>query len=80
MTTLSGTQLTHTQLIALSGATQRPRVAGSCILPSTLMNVSASANLWLSKLNTHSARLLCTLQHSLPGGPLWPYPGRTFTG
>src|ERR1017187_2099973 len=31
------------------------------MLPSTLMTVSASANLWLSKLNTHPIRLLCTL-------------------
>src|SRR5271165_5546634 len=31
------------------------------MLPSTIMNVSASANLWLSKLNTHPTRLLCTL-------------------
>jgi len=40
-------------------------------------------------LSTHPSRLLCTLrgrrcrrltQHSLPSGPLRPYPGRTFTG
>ena len=38
---------------------------------------------------TNPTQLLCTLrgrryrrltQHSLPGGPLWPYPGRSFTG
>ena len=59
------------------------------MLPSTIMSVSASAVLWLSKLNPtpHQIAVYASqppsptpTQHSLPGGPLRPYPCRSFTG
>src|ERR1019366_3258311 len=48
-------------VVSDSGGASTPRITASHMLPSTLMTVSASANLWLSKLNTHPIRLLCTL-------------------
>ena len=59
------------------------------MLPSTLSTVSASAKLSLSRLNIplHMIAVYAsrppsptTTQHSLQGGALLPYPGRTFTG
>ena len=59
------------------------------MLPSTLMTGSASAILWISRLNPTPHRIAvyashppspATTQHSLPGGPLRPYPRRSFTG
>src|SRR5262249_38753703 len=59
------------------------------ILPSTVPSVSASATLFLSWLNPppHPITVYAshppsptTAQHSLPGGALPPYRGRSFTG
>ena len=59
------------------------------ILPSTVPSVSASATLLISWLNppphpitvyASHPPLPTTTQHSLPGGALPPYPGRSFTG
>src|SRR6516164_2820073 len=65
------------------------RVAIPHILPSTVPSVSASATFFLSWLNppphpitvyaSHSPSPT-TAQHSLPGGALLPYRGRSFTG
>jgi hypothetical protein len=59
------------------------------MLPSALSTASASARLSLSRLNiplhmiaVYASRpsSSATTQHSLQGGSLLPYPGRTFTG
>ena len=59
------------------------------ILPSTVPSVSASATLLISWLNppphpitvyASHPPLPTTTQHSLPGGALPPYRGRSFTG
>src|SRR5215469_9674724 len=59
------------------------------ILPSTVPSVSASATLFLSWLNPppHPITVYAshpssptTAQHSLPGGALPPYRGRSFSG
>jgi len=66
------------------GGATASRIAMPPMLPSTVPTVSASAT-----LPTHPIRSLCTLrtrrrpttaQHSLPGGALPPYRGRSFTG
>ena len=71
------------------GRASAPRVTVPHMLPSTLMTGSASATLWISRLNPTPQRIAVyasqspsptTTQHSLPGGPLWPYPCRSFTG
>src|SRR6266852_5387293 len=58
------------------------------MLPSTLMTASASAILWISWLNPTPHRIAVyasqspsptPTQHSLPGGPLRPYPCRSST-
>src|SRR5689334_933635 len=73
----------------------RPRrTTASCIamphmLPSTVPSISASAKLLLAWLNPppHAITVYAshppsptTAQHSLPGGALPPYRGRSFTG
>jgi hypothetical protein len=59
------------------------------MLPSTVPSVSASAKFFLSRLNPppHPITVYAshppsptTAQHSLPGGPLPSYRGRSFTG
>ena len=71
------------------GRAVAPRMAVRNMLPSTLSTVSASAKLSLSRLNIplHMIAVYAsrppspaTTQHSLQGGSLLPYPGRTFTG
>src|SRR5215468_4524710 len=71
------------------GGATASRVAIPHILPSTVPNVSASATLFLSWLNPppHPITVYAshppsptTAQHSLPGGALLPYRGRSFTG
>src|SRR5262252_5974776 len=71
------------------GGATASRVAMPHILPSTVPNVSASATLFLSWLNPppHPITVYAsqpssptTAQHSLPGGALLPYRGRSFTG
>jgi len=71
------------------GGATASRVAIPHILPSTVPSVSASATFFLSWLNppphpitvyaSHSPSPT-TAQHSLPGGALLPYRGRSFTG
>ena len=71
------------------GGATASRVAMPHILPSTVPSVSASATLLISWLNppphpitvyaSHPS-LPTTTQHSLPGGALPPYRGRSFTG
>src|SRR6266446_10849097 len=65
------------------------RIAMPRMLPSTVPSVSASARLLLSWLNPppHPITVYAshppsptTAQHSLPGGALPPYRGRSFTG
>src|SRR5215469_14257885 len=71
------------------GGATASRVAIPHILPSTVPSVSASATLFLSWLNPppHPITVYAshppsptTAQHSLPGGALLPYRGRSFTG
>jgi len=71
------------------GGATASRVAMPHILPSTVPSVSASATLFLSWLNPppHPITVYAshppsptTAQHSLPGGALLPYRGRSFTG
>src|SRR5215211_639795 len=71
------------------GGATAPRITVPHMLPSTLMTGSASATLSISRLNLTPQRIAVyasqlssptTTQHSLPGGPLQPYPGRSFTG
>src|SRR5580704_10076673 len=70
------------------GATES-RIAMPHMLPSTVPSVSASAKFFLSWLNPppHPITVYAshppsptTAQHSLPGGALPPYRGRSFTG
>src|ERR1700720_530187 len=71
------------------GGATASRIAMPHILPSTVPSVSASATFFLSWLHppphpiTVSAShppAPTTAQHSLPGGALPPYRGRSFTG
>jgi hypothetical protein len=71
------------------GRAVAPRMTVRNMLPSTLSTVSASAKLSLSRLNIPLRMIAvyasrppspATTQHSLQGGSLLPYPGRTFTG
>src|ERR1700731_2884085 len=71
------------------GGATASRIAMPHMLPSTVPNVSASAKLLLSWLNPppHPITVYAshppsptTAQHSLPGGALPPYRGRSFTG
>jgi hypothetical protein len=66
-----------------------PRISALLMLRSTLPTVSAPAAYPFRGSITHPTQLLCTLrgrrcrrltQHSLTGGPLRPYPDRSFTG
>src|SRR5882757_5156428 len=71
------------------GGATASRIAMPHMLPSTVPSVSASAKLLLSWLNPppHPITVYAshppsptTAQHSLPGGALPPYRGRSFTG
>src|SRR6516164_2792386 len=71
------------------GGVTASRIMMPHILPSTVPSVSASATLLLSWLNppphpitvyASHPPLPTTTQHSLPGGALPPYRGRSFTG
>jgi hypothetical protein len=71
------------------GGATAPRIAMPHMLPSTVPSVSASAKFFLSWLNPppHPITVYAshppsptTAQHSLPGGALPPYRGRSFTG
>jgi hypothetical protein len=71
------------------GRASAPRVAVPHMLPSTEPTVSAPTMLCLSWLipTPHTTAMYASrppsptaAQHSLPGGPLRPYLGRTFTG
>src|SRR6478736_5837087 len=71
------------------GGATSSRIAMPHMLPSTVPSVSASAKLLLSWLNPppHPITVYAshppsptTAQHSLPGGALPPYRGRSFTG
>src|SRR5262249_44722548 len=71
------------------GRASTPRIAVPHMLPSTKSTVSAPALLSLSWLNPTPRTLAvyasrppspAAPQHSLPGGLLLPYPGRTLTG
>src|ERR1700738_961027 len=71
------------------GGATASRIAMPHILPSTVPSVSASATFFLSWLNppphpitvyASHAPSPTTAQHSLPGGALPPYRGRSFTG
>src|ERR1700720_3629509 len=71
------------------GGATASRIAMPHMLPSTVPSVSASAKLLLSWLNLppHPITVYAshppsptTAQHSLPGGALPPYRGRSFTG
>src|SRR5262245_37012285 len=71
------------------GGTTMPRITALHMLRSTMTTVSAPAVSSFRGSITHPTQPLCTLrvrryrrltQHSLPGGPLRPYLGRTFTG
>src|SRR4051794_37770148 len=71
------------------GGATAPRITVPHMLPSTLMTGSASATLWISGPNPTPQRIAVyasqlpsptTTQHSLPGGPLRPYPCRSSTG
>src|SRR6476660_2529847 len=71
------------------GGATASRIAMPRMLPSTVPSVSASARLLLSWLNPppHPITVYAshppsptTAQHSLPGGALPPYRGRSFTG
>ena len=71
------------------GGATAPRITVPHMLPSTLMTGSASATLSISRLNLTPQRIAVyasqlpsptTTQHSLPGGPLRPYPCRSSTG
>src|SRR6476661_1245097 len=71
------------------GGATASRIAMPHVLPSTVPSVSASAKLLLSWLNPppHPITVYAshppsptTAQHSLPGGALPPYRGRSFTG
>jgi len=71
------------------GGATASRIARPHMLPSTVPSVSASAKFLLSWLNppphpitvyASHPPLPTTAQHSLPGGALPPYRGRSFTG
>src|SRR5262249_58102112 len=71
------------------GGTTMPRITASHMLRSTMKTVSAPASSSFRGSLPHPTQPLCTLrvrrrrrltQHSLPGGPLRPYLGRTRTG
>ena len=71
------------------GGATASRIAMPHMLPSTVPSVSASATFFLSWLNPppHPITVYAshppsptTAQHSLPGGALRPYRGRSFTG
>src|ERR1700758_1762094 len=71
------------------GGATASRIAMPHMLPSTVPSVSASAKLLISWLNPppHPITVYAshppspaTAQHSLPGGALPPYRGRSFTG
>src|SRR6516162_8372586 len=71
------------------GGATASRITMPHILPSTVPSVSASATLLISWLNPRPhpitvyashPPLPTTTQHSLPGGALPPYRGRSFTG
>src|SRR5580658_3355144 len=71
------------------GGATASRIAMPHMLPSTVPSVTASAKLLLSWLNPppHPITVYAshppsptTAQHSLPGGALPPYRGRSFTG
>ena len=71
------------------GGVTASRITMPHILPSTVPSVSASATLLISWLNppphpitvyASHPPLPTTTQHSLPGGALPPYRGRSFTG
>ena len=71
------------------GGATASRIAMPHMLPSTVPSVSASAKFFLSWLNPtpHPITVYAshppsptTAQHSLPGGALPPYRGRSFTG
>src|SRR5882724_2564846 len=68
------------------GRASAPRIAGPHMLPSTLLTVSASAELWFSRLNStpHTITVYAsqppsptTTQHSLPGAR-YGLPGPDF--
>src|ERR1700730_3654731 len=68
------------------GSGSAPRMTGSHMLPSTLLTVSASAELWFSRLNStpHTITVYAsqppspaTTQHSLPGAR-YSLPGPDF--
>jgi len=70
------------------GGTTMPRIAALHMLRSTMKTVSAPAISSFRGSIPHPTQPLCTLrvrrhrrltQHSLPGGPLRPYLGRTCT-
>ena len=71
------------------GGATAPRITVPHMLPSTIMTGSASATLSISRLIPTPQRIAVyasqlpsptTTQHSLPGGPLRPYPCRSSTG
>src|ERR1700716_3123385 len=71
------------------GGTTMPRITALHMLRSTIETVSAPASSSFRGSLPHPTQPLCTLrvrrrrrltQHSLPGGPLRPYLGRTCTG
>src|ERR1700738_5263426 len=71
------------------GGATASRIAMPHMLPSTVPSVSASAKFFLSWINPtpHPITVYAshppsptTAQHSLPGGALPPYRGRSFTG
>src|SRR6266403_4333995 len=71
------------------GGATASRMSMPHMLPSTVPSVSASAKLLISWLNppphpitvyASHPPLPTTAQHSLPGGALRPYRGRSFTG
>ena len=70
------------------GRATAPRIAAPHMLPSTFPTVSASAIFWLSRLNTHPTRSLCTLRGRRRRRPrntryqagATPYLGRSSTG
>src|ERR1700719_3969542 len=71
------------------GGATASRIAMPHMLPSTVPSVSASAKFFLSWLNPTPHPITAyashppsptTAQHSLPGGALPPYRGRSFTG
>jgi len=66
-----------------------PRITALLMLRSTISTVSAPATCLFRGSITNPTQSLCTLrgrryrrltQHSLPGGPLRPYPDRSFAG